>query len=92
MHLNVLCQISFRDIEITLFAHPIIDEASIQGFSLNNIIQGVFAHELGHSLGLKDNPSTTLNLSLMNQDRNRNIVTEPTSFDAISVNMLYLGR
>ena len=55
-----------------------------------NYIESVFAHELGHAIGLRDNPvGTSLNESLMNHRRNRNIVTGPTNFDIVGVNILY---
>ncbi|MCL2433974.1 MAG: hypothetical protein FWD16_05595, partial [Clostridia bacterium] len=53
-------------------------------------ITSVFAHELGHTIGLLDNPAgQSKNSSLMNYDRDRSIVKGPTAFDTQSVNMLY---
>jgi len=46
------------------------------------------AHELGHVVGLRDNPTGGTS-SLMNGNRNRNTITRPTTFDIQSVNMLY---
>ncbi|MCL2558865.1 MAG: InlB B-repeat-containing protein [Turicibacter sp.] len=55
-----------------------------------NYIESVFAHELGHAVGLIDNPPAAPgNGSLMNSARNRNIVVGPTHFDLESVNILY---
>jgi len=59
-----------------------------------NYIASVFAHELGHSVGLRDflngNPSGgSDNGSLMNYDRDRSTLRGPTTFDVQSVNMLY---
>jgi len=68
--------------------------ASLQGFNVSNIIESVFAHELGHTVGLEDGFSGNPigggnNGSLMNHGRNRNIVRGPTAFDVESVNMIY---
>ena len=54
-------------------------------------VRSVFAHELGHTVGLADNPAGAgdANGSLMNHGRDRNVVLGPTSFDITSVNMLY---
>jgi len=55
-----------------------------------NYIESVFAHELGHAIGLRDNPvGIAINGSLMNHARNRNIVIGPANFDLESVNILY---
>jgi hypothetical protein len=61
-----------------------------------NEVQSVMAHELGHALGLRDNPFGSVPLydprrngSIMNQERNRNQLTGPTAFEVDSVNMLY---
>lgn len=55
----------------------------------SNFITSVFAHELGHIIGLDDNPVAAQNGSIMNHARNRNTLTVPTAFDVESVNMLY---
>ena len=53
-------------------------------------ITNVFAHELGHSVGLRDNPiGTIFNESLMRETRDPTEVVGPTPFDIESVNMLY---
>ena len=52
-----------------------------------NFIQSVFAHELGHSVWLADNPPETW--SLMNYSRDRNTVTKPASVDVTRVNTKY---
>ena len=54
----------------------------------HNVISSVMAHELGHVVGLRDNPTGGTS-SLMNGNRNRNTITRPTTFDIQSVNMLY---
>lgn len=58
---------------------------------LTNITASVMAHELGHTVGLADNPAASGggNGSLMNHGRDRNFVTGPTSFDTSSVTMLF---
>lgn len=58
--------------------------------NLNNFITSVAAHELGHVVGIRDNPvGVAANNSIMNHARNRNIVVRPTSFDEEGVRMLY---
>jgi len=63
-------------------------------YNLSNVIQSIMAHELGHTIGLKGgfmgSPHTGIaNASLMNHDRNRNVVTGPLAFDIESVKMIY---
>jgi len=54
------------------------------------IVTSVMAHELGHAVGLQDNPlPSNRNGSLMNQGRNRLDVRSPTQFDIESVEMIY---
>lgn len=59
--------------------------------SLDNFITSVMSHELGHVLGLADNPTnvTGSNGSLMNHARNRNILISPLPVDIASVNLRY---
>jgi len=54
-------------------------------------VTNVFEHELGHVLGLGDNPNGvgSSNGSVMNSARNRNTVPGITQFDVQSVNWLY---
>ncbi|MCL2400228.1 MAG: InlB B-repeat-containing protein [Defluviitaleaceae bacterium] len=60
------------------------------GTVFTNYVRSVFSHELGHVVGLRDNPTgTTVNGSLMNHGRDRNSVTRALAFDIASVNMLY---
>jgi len=54
----------------------------------NNWFEGVFAHELAHSVGLLDNPSTKDN-SLMKYSNDWSRVKWPFDYDIVSVNMLY---
>ena len=63
---------------------------SNNAINFENFVTSVFTHELGHTIGLKDNPTgTTGNGSLMNYTRDRNALVIPTTFDVASVNMLY---
>lgn len=48
----------------------------------------VLVHEFGHAFCLQDNPSSG-NQSIMNGDRNRNTLTQPTSDDIAGVNYAY---
>jgi len=58
--------------------------------NFSNFVTSVFAHELGHSIWLADNPAgTTANGSIMNHNRNRNTLTTPTAFDVASVNIMF---
>ena len=72
--------------------------AQREGFVLGNVITGLFAHELGHVVGLADgldgNPlGGSLDASLMNHGVNLNTVLGPTAFDVESINMRNLfGR
>jgi len=73
--------------EIVLNTTSITDHAESRGFSIGNVATSVMAHELGHSVGLLDNPNA-IN-SLMNHSRNRNTVRGPQPFDIDSVRMIY---
>ena len=55
--------------------------------NFSNIVASTMAHELGHVIGLEDNPPN-LN-SIMNTNRNRDILVSPTYFDAESVSIIY---
>ena len=65
--------------------------------TINNqihLVTGIFAHELGHSVGLRDffngSPAGgSKNGSIMNYDADMSILKGPTAFDIESVNMLY---
>ena len=59
--------------------------------TLANVIQSVMAHELGHAVGLRDNPSGAPNRndSIMNTDRQRWIRRTPSNSDIANVNMIY---
>ena len=60
------------------------------GFTLDNVIESVMTHELGHVISLQDNPAgVSDNGSIMNHRRIRNTITRPTNFDVQSVNMIY---
>lgn len=56
--------------------------------NLTNFIQSVFVHELGHSIWLGDNP-TTSSPSIMSYTRNRNSMTKPQTFDINNVKSRY---
>ena len=54
------------------------------------VVQSVMTHELGHAIGLKDNPTgATGNESIMNSDRQRWVRRTPAAFDVRSVNRIY---
>ncbi|MCL2564152.1 MAG: hypothetical protein FWE08_09005, partial [Oscillospiraceae bacterium] len=57
-----------------------------------NWVSSVFGHELGHVLGLEDDPiRNTPNNSIMNTNRQRHLdqMTRPQPFDVTSVRILY---
>lgn len=56
-----------------------------------NVVQSIMAHELGHAVGLRDNPvgASGRNDSLMNHNRQRWVRRTPATFDVNSVNMIY---
>ena len=55
---------------------------------LTNVVTSVMSHELGHVVGLEDNPRGRRD-TIMFTDRNRNSLTTPTAFDVQSVHLLY---
>ena len=60
------------------------------GYTFHNLASSVWSHELGHAVGLDDNPiRTNANSSLMNGNRDRNAVRIPQPLDRQSVNWLY---
>ena len=84
--------------EIEMFESPLRDHAEEWEYTLSNVVTNVFVHELGHVIGLRDNPVGRQfhNGSLMNQGtinsgagRSRDIVPGITPFDIQSVNWLY---
>ena len=64
------------------------DHIVAQAINVNNYVRSIMAHELGHILGLADNPSTTSN-TIMSHTRQRNIITIPQPFDIESVRIVY---
>ena len=78
--------------EIEMYDLAIREHATRNGHNLLNVVTNVFEHELGHVLGLADNPTGVgFNGSVMNSgsSRNRNTVPGITQFDVQSVNWLY---
>ena len=56
----------------------------------DNFFTSVFVHELGHVIGLKDNPRGVFaSNSIMNYSCNLNNITTPRQFDIDNVNALY---
>lgn len=53
-----------------------------------NFARSTWAHELGHSLSLADNPVTD-SASIMKHSRNRNVVVNPTTWDRARVSSVY---
>jgi len=75
---------------ISLNSCAIIDYAARHDANLlYTVVASIMAHELGHAVGLQDNPIALNNGSLMNHRRNRTLVQEPTQFDIESVRMIY---
>jgi len=69
-----------------------IDLNRPQVTNLRNVVASTTAHELGHAVGLCDNPTVQGGVvmhSIMWTGRNRNNVTLPWPFDVQSVNWLY---
>lgn len=75
---------SFGAFNIKLNSRTIARDAGV----FANFSRSTFAHELGHSLSLADNPVTD-SASLMKHNRNRNTLYNPTSWDNARVNSVY---
>ena len=75
--------------EILLHANNINNWVGNNAASRRQYATSVMAHELGHAVGLVDNPVGGGNTSLMSHNRNRLNVVSPSNFDILSVNMLY---
>ncbi|MCL2576491.1 MAG: hypothetical protein FWE27_00365 [Defluviitaleaceae bacterium] len=76
---------NINEFSVNLNSRTITNDAT----NLGNFITSVFAHELGHAIGLVDNPVASADGSIMNHSRNRNTLTIPTAYDVTSVNILY---
>jgi len=57
--------------------------------SSDNMRRSTITHEIGHLLGLKDNPPVSPNDSLMMHARNKEMVFVPMEFDIHNVKFLY---
>ena len=57
------------------------------------VVESIMTHELGHAIGLRDDPAGTpsghRNDSIMNVNRRRWVRRAPSGFDTTSVNMIY---
>jgi len=63
--------------------------ANNPGFTRFNVATSVMTHELGHLLGVIDNPATpSLATSIMFNSRNRNTITGPNQDDIAIANFL----
>ncbi|MCL2865538.1 MAG: InlB B-repeat-containing protein [Lachnospiraceae bacterium] len=84
---------NLTNFDIRLFSEAIVAYANEnEGATVAPVIESVMTHELGHAIGLRDNPlPNTRNGSIMNSSANRQrwIVVAPTQFDETSVNMIY---
>lgn len=69
---------------IKINATTIYSDAS----NFSNFATSVIVHEFGHTFWLCDNPYTTFP-SIMNQNRNRNSMISPQTFDINNVNTIY---
>jgi predicted Zn-dependent protease len=75
---------------IYLYSEAITSHANSRGYNITNVVENVMTHELGHVLGLADNPlSSNPNGSVMNSTRSRNRRDVPTNFDVQSMRMIY---
>ncbi len=57
--------------------------------SNSNPRKSTITHEIGHLLGLKDNPPVSANKSLMNHNRNRDTIYTPQYFDIENVKFIF---
>lgn len=78
-----------RRFRIELSSNSIIGADEHDGsFNLENFIQSVLCHELGHTVWLNDNPST-MQASIMKYTRDRNSMVRPAAFDISNVSKKY---
>lgn len=81
----------FSYFKIRINTSTIEDKATSLGLSASNkakFYKSVMAHELGHALGLADDPSTT-EQSLMKHSRDRTTIVGPQSYDIAAVDSYY---
>ena len=81
--------IDLIEFSIALNSTRISNYAITSGGSRNMIAMSVMAHELSHVVGLRDDPVSGGNISIMSDNRSRNSVVTPSTFDVTSVNMIY---
>jgi len=81
---------------ITLNSDYILERANEYDFDRNlyNVIKSVMSHELGHLVGLRDDPLSSgsrvhYNFTIMSTSRVRNYILGPQEFDIESVAILY---
>jgi len=77
-----------KSFDIELNSRTIANEAIANGNSLGSTITYVFLHELGHVLGLCDDPTTTQGQNTIMKWLTK-LITVPPTYDISSVNALY---
>jgi len=67
------------------------ESAISTNITVARVVESVMTHELGHAIGLIDNPAGAPNRndSIMNYGRRRWVRRAPSNFDIISVNIIY---
>jgi len=81
-----------RRFEIRIYTDRIGEHIQFERpYTAVEVATSVWTHELGHAVGLGDNPSRAVrpNDSLMNGDRSRRTVQAPMPFDRQSANWLH---
>ncbi|MCK6078452.1 hypothetical protein [Paenibacillus silvae] len=81
--------VTYSGSEVTKFRIELnARKISADATDFSKFVQSVFVHELGHSIWLGDNPSTTSS-SIMKYSRDRNTMTKPQTFDINNVKAKY---